>query len=530
MVQIAYLLLCHKDPDAIIAQARRLTAAGDCVSIHFDGRAPASEDARLREALCDDPNVTFARRRVRCGWGEWSLVEATLQAIEAAMDAFPEATHFYMLSGDCWPVKSAEFAHALLGGDDVDHIESVDYFESGWIKTGFREERLIYRHYFNERKHKRLFYGSYELQKRLGWKRRIPDDLKMMIGSQWWCLRRSTLTKVLDFCHARPEVLRFFSTTWIPDETFFQTIVRHVIPREEIRSRTLTFLMFTDYGVPVTFYNDHYDLLLGQDALFARKISAEAQELKWRLGTLYSATGQEFPISGEGRSLHRFLTGQGRVGERFGKRFWESDGNVGKDHDLLLVVCKKWDVARSLLAAIEACTDIPTAGFLFNDEHAPLPDLGGIEKGLQKRARHRRVLIRMLYGFHGSRSLVICLDPSMRELMEDFRSDRMTTRLLEIECRFNDEELQRHAQQIGLLGEAPGTATRDRVLPALRNDLAFEAERVRLVGFEHHEHIREGGLPAEIALSLSRFLSIPEETARQVAQSADLFGEDKHEG
>ena len=54
----------------------------------------------------------------------------------------------------------------------------------------------------------------------------------------------------------------FFPTTWIPDETFFQTLVRHVVPEAEIETRTLTFLMFTDYGMPVTFYNDHYDLLL----------------------------------------------------------------------------------------------------------------------------------------------------------------------------------------------------------------------------------------------------------------------------
>ncbi len=63
----------------------------------------------------------------------------------------------------------------------------------------------------------------------------------------------------------RPDVMRFFRTTWIPDETFFQTLVRHLVPDREIENRTLTFLMFTDYGMPVTFYNDHYDLLLGQD-------------------------------------------------------------------------------------------------------------------------------------------------------------------------------------------------------------------------------------------------------------------------
>ena len=39
MAKIAYILLCHKDPEAIIGQAEMLTAAGDYMSIHFDARA-----------------------------------------------------------------------------------------------------------------------------------------------------------------------------------------------------------------------------------------------------------------------------------------------------------------------------------------------------------------------------------------------------------------------------------------------------------------------------------------------------------
>ena len=107
-------------------------------------------------------------------------------------------------------------------------------------------------------------------------------------------------------------MLRFFSTTWIPDETFFQTLVRHLVPAHEIQTRPLTFLMFTDYGMPATFYNDHYDLLLSQDYLFARKISPEALGLKERLGRLYVETGREFHISKEGPKLFAFLTGKGR--------------------------------------------------------------------------------------------------------------------------------------------------------------------------------------------------------------------------
>src|SRR6056300_1662908 len=232
------------------------------------------------------------------------------------MQAFPRATHFYMLSGDCMPIKSAHYIHRFLNQDDCDYIESLDYFESNWIKPGWKEERLIYRHWVNERTQKWLFYTMFKVQRQLGLKRSIPQDLQVQIGSQWWCLRRQTIERILEFSSARKDVMKFFSTTWIPDETFFQTLVRHLIPAKEIDTRTLTFLMFTDYGMPVTFYNDHFDMLLAQDSLFARKISPEAVDLKKRLGRLYASDQDDFKISNEGRNLFKFLSGRGREGRR----------------------------------------------------------------------------------------------------------------------------------------------------------------------------------------------------------------------
>ena len=152
------------------------------------------------------------------------------EAVEAAVDAFPRATHFYMLSGDCMAIKSAEYAHRFL--DATMSIISKASISSkvDWIKTGMKEERLIYRHFFNERKHKRCFICA-AAAAALGLKRKVPADLQMMIGSQWWCLRRRTIEWVLDFAAKRPDVMRFFRTTWIPDETFFQTLVRHLVPK-----------------------------------------------------------------------------------------------------------------------------------------------------------------------------------------------------------------------------------------------------------------------------------------------------------
>lgn len=220
MVKIAYILLCHKDPDSIVRQAQGLTSAGDFISIHFDASAAASSFKQIKDALGSNPNVVFAKR-VKCGWGEWSLVEASLDAIKVAEKAFPEATHFYMVSGDCMAIKPASYAHRFLEYRNQDFIECEDFFESDWIKVGLKEERLVYRHWFNERQNK-AFYTSLNLQKKLGIKRKIPKDIEMRIGSQWWCLRRKTIEAILDFTKERKDVMAFFKTTWIPDEAFFR--------------------------------------------------------------------------------------------------------------------------------------------------------------------------------------------------------------------------------------------------------------------------------------------------------------------
>ena len=525
MAKIAYILLCHKDPDAIIKQAQRLTAVGDYMAIHFDARAKQSDFQRIKKALGGNDHVVFAKKRIKCGWGEWSLVQASLYAVEAAEKAFPQATHFYMLSGDCMAIKSAEYTHEFLDSRDVDYIESFDFFESGWIKTGIQKERLVYRHFFNERQNKRLFYASMNLQKRLGLEREVPADLQIQIGSQWWCLRRRTVEWILNFCRERKDVVRFFKTTWIPDETFFQTLVRHLVPEKEIETRTLTFLVFSDYGMPVTFYNDHYEMLLAQDFLFARKISPEAKELKRRLGVLYSSEGTDFQISNEGRSLFKFLTGRGRNGRRFTPRFWETEATLGREREMLIVVCKKWHVAKRLISRIKQVTNVPTIEYLFNEEACELPDLGGIQSTMVKRHRHRRALMRMLFDYYETDKLVICMDSANLDLIQDFYGDRSVTKLLEIECKFSDDYLIGHAKRVGLAGEATSAQTLQRLLPTIRNDVHYESDRIRDADLVNHSRIREIDEPEANAAAIASFLSIPQHTALDIARADHLFSD-----
>jgi len=301
--------------------------------------------------------------------------------------------------------------------------------------------------------------------------------------------------------------------------------VRHLVAKEEIRNRTLTFLMFTDYGMPVVFYNDHYDMLVSQDYLFARKISPDATILKKRLGDLFAAQNVTFKISNEGRSLFQFLTGRGRIGRRFGQRFWESESTLGRDRELLIVTCKKWHVAKRLVAKINEKTELPSLEYLFNEENTPLPDLGGIEKSLWKRSRHRRAWVRMLFDYYQTDRMLICIDPGGFDLINDFYADRSGTRLLEIECNYTPEYLEGHAKRVGLAGEATPQDALERLLPTIRSDINHEADRIRDQDYDNYFLMREDNSQDENAAIIARFLDISSEDAQDIAATPHLFAD-----
>src|SRR5690606_37922653 len=117
---------------------------------------------------------------------------------------------------------------------------------------------------------------------------------------------------------------------------------------------------------------------------------------------------------------------------------------------------------------------LPAVDYLFNEEATALPDLGGIQSSIEKRMRHRRALVRMLFEHWGTDRLVLCVDPGSIELIQDFRHDRSRLRLLEIDCDFTDDYLFRHARRVGLAGpNTPGVAM-DHLLTTIRYDVKFE--------------------------------------------------------
>ena len=355
----------------------------------------------------------------------------------------------------------------------------------------------------------------------------------MQIGSQWWCLRRSTVEKILVFIRRRWDIKWFFKTTWIPDETFFQTLARHLVPAVQIETRSPTFLIFSVYGLPVSFYNDHYDLLRDQEYLFAHKISPDATGLKSRPTALYLSLPRDFPVSHDGLYLYNFTTLQGRLGQRHGQqhgaRFWEQQSTIGQNRELLVVICQRRHVAQRLVSQINRLTDINAFAYLFNDPTVTLPDLGGIEDSLSKRNRHRKALLRLVFDSTHANRMMICIDPEDIDLIKDFCAESPSTRLLQIDCELTDRYLTDHAIALDLIAaKSPQGAVR-RLLPRLRAKILQDRAILELAGFDNHYRIADQADINDTADTLSRFLALPAHTLRADDLAEDLFSnEDAH--
>jgi hypothetical protein len=182
-------------------------------------------------------------------------------------------------------------------------------------------------------------------------------------------------------------------------------------------------------------------------------------------------------------------------------------------------------MGQRFAAAIAGATGMPCLGFVFDDEAAGLPDLGGIERSLAKRSRHRRVLVRLLLSALGTRRILICIDPSRLDVVRDLAGDRGQTRILQVCSAFSDEELEGHARRIGLAGEATPPASLARLLPTLRQDIMQETARVRDGRLAPYHELVPGAGAERAAAELGAFLGLGPAEAERLAATPGLLSD-----
>ena len=275
-MKLGFIILAHQHLDRVEQLARHLAEQGCPICIHIDHNVPASEFSAFANKLSDLDIVTFSKRTT-CEWGRFSIVQATLDASGQILKQFPNLTNVFLISGSCLPIRPVKQLQKFLQRRaKTDFIESVSVRNNLWVKGGLNEERFTLYFPFSWSKQRRLFDGFVGLQRGLSVKRKLPEKLVPHIGSQWWCLTTRTLRAIIDDPR-RQYYDSYFGLSWIPDESYFQTLAR--LHSAKIESRSLTFSKFDFQGKPFNVYDDHLQLLVQSDCFMARKVWSGADGL-----------------------------------------------------------------------------------------------------------------------------------------------------------------------------------------------------------------------------------------------------------
>jgi hypothetical protein len=216
-MKIAALVQVHLRPDLAAYLLNRLSTPLWNVYVHVDRKT----DVAPFGALSD--RAVFLRRRKRVFWGGFSQIEATLLLLRRAYGD-TENTHFYLMSGQCFPIKTdVEIEHRLrqCGGNFVSMVK---------MPTHEKPLLRLNRWHCND-----VRYGKLHRYRRAFF-RRLPErnlhrllrGMEPWAGSQWWLLNRQAVGQIFDFVSRNRWYPRAFWYSHCPDECFFQTLVRHL--------------------------------------------------------------------------------------------------------------------------------------------------------------------------------------------------------------------------------------------------------------------------------------------------------------
>ncbi|CAN7443793.1 beta-1,6-N-acetylglucosaminyltransferase [Rhizobium sp. LjRoot254] len=296
MAKITFIILAHENADHVADLASLLTEWDPHANavIHYDLNSPAKQFERLKERTASSSRIHLVKERIKCGWGNFSLVDSVIRALKVVRREKIDCDRVMLISGACMPIRPlAEFSQFL---DSHPQTEFIEAYDSNWMIGGLRKERYQYWHFFNHQTHQKLFNWHFQLQRIFWPKRRFPRALEPRFGSQWWCLSWKLCEKILDYIQKHPMVYFFFSTTWIPDEMFFQTMAFKFTHNDNLARRNLTFFHFNDWGKPIVLMDDHMGLIRDLPFFFARKVSSSAKKLRAHLIETAKRPAPEKPL------------------------------------------------------------------------------------------------------------------------------------------------------------------------------------------------------------------------------------------
>ena len=297
-MRIAFLNLCHCDPELVARAARRLTSHPDFdMYIHIDAKADADP---FCTALSGCEQVFFIEKRRRVYWGGFNAVEAIIGMMREALASQRKYDYFVTLQNLDYPLRSNNYIHEFFSSKlGVEFIRACDI--SGSKDRHFTRKYRIYNKRdddFYLAPHSRLrmltryFYLLIRSIPTMLWSgviREGAQSYRIHYGAAQWAVTRECAEYLVAFFDAHPVFNSRMAHIQFPDEEYFHTAVHN----SPFKLRCSSFseperrwlvnwrnLHYFEYPKEVTVLteSDYEKLSALEDELFVRKVRSDVSD------------------------------------------------------------------------------------------------------------------------------------------------------------------------------------------------------------------------------------------------------------
>lgn len=244
--EFAYLILSHNKPDQLLRLIRTLRVGSpeSAILLHHDAKSALPDMAVLNEI----GGVYLVEPRVSVQWGDASQVDALLVCITYAIQNI-DFSWLSVISGQDYPVRPLTDIEADLRHTPYDAFVKATPVATGPYRTryylqfrplprfryAYRLPRKVLaamawlRRQFNQRQTLLKIEGGYRgLPTVLGirsLKHPFSENFACYKGSDWFTLSHPVALSLIEFGNQHPETLKYYRQTFMPSESYFQTVL-----------------------------------------------------------------------------------------------------------------------------------------------------------------------------------------------------------------------------------------------------------------------------------------------------------------
>ena len=290
-MKIAFLNLCHTDPEIVARAAAKLTAYENIdMYIHVDLK---SDIKPFRNALSNVQRAYFTDDRVKLYWGGFHAIKATVAMLRQALASERNYDYFVLFQNFDYPLRSNEqiinFFNENKGtefirGCKIARTKDWHYARKYKIYNQrdddfYLKDRLKPRMYL---RYAHMLLKSAGTIFSNGVIHEADQDYELYYGSAQWAVTRELAEFFVDFYDTHPKYNKIMAHVQFPDEEYFHTIAHNSrfkyncmkydepFQRWLVNWRNLHYFEYPD-AITVMVEED-FERLMAEDALFVRKV------------------------------------------------------------------------------------------------------------------------------------------------------------------------------------------------------------------------------------------------------------------